>query len=115
MVLCSVLTFCLISHCVWYFISVKVPYLEAVIREGLRLGNIAPFGLLRSNTEETTLMGFRIPKRSFIVPNFKAVNIDPRLWEEPFKFKPERFLNDVGKLVEPPYFMPFSTGKDGPT
>lgn len=63
-----------------------------------------------ANTEETILMGYRIPKRSFILPNFLAVNTDPKLWENPLIFKPERFLNADGKLREPPYFMPFSIG-----
>ncbi|GAV05746.1 hypothetical protein RvY_15827 [Ramazzottius varieornatus] len=89
----------------------NLPYMEAVCREIQRCANVTPFGVLRANTEETTLMGYRIPKRCFIMPNFLAVNRDPKLWEEPNEFRPERFLDKSGKLFEPPYFMPFSIGK----
>ncbi|OQV15219.1 Cytochrome P450 2J2 [Hypsibius exemplaris] len=90
---------------------VKLPYLEAVTREVQRLANVTPFGVLRANFEETTLLRHRIPKRCFILPNFKAVNIDPELWADPLVFRPERFLDGNGKVSEPPQFMPFSIGK----
>ncbi|OQV15854.1 Cytochrome P450 2J2 [Hypsibius exemplaris] len=65
----------------------------------------------RANTEETTLMGYRIPKRCFIMPNFKSVNVDPKLWTDPLTFNPNRFLDEQGKVFEPAHFMPFSIGK----
>ncbi|GAV00008.1 hypothetical protein RvY_10925-1 [Ramazzottius varieornatus] len=89
----------------------KLPYVEAVIREIQRCANVTPFGILRCNLEETTLFGYRIPKKSTIMVNYLALNQDPTLWDEPEKFKPERFLNKEGKIHEPPYFMPFSVGK----
>ncbi|OQV15855.1 Cytochrome P450 2J2 [Hypsibius exemplaris] len=89
----------------------KLPYLEAVCRETQRLANVSPFGVMRANTEETTLMGYRIPKRCFIMPNFKSVNIDPKLWTDPLTFNPNRFLDEQGKVFEPAHFMPFSIGK----
>ncbi|OQV15857.1 putative Cytochrome P450 2U1 [Hypsibius exemplaris] len=64
-----------------------------------RLANVSPFGVMRANTEETTLMGYRIPKRCFIMPNFKSVNIDPKLWTDPLTFNPNRFLDEQGKSI----------------
>lgn len=93
------------------FLLGKLPYVEAVIREMQRCANVTPFGILRCNLEETTLFGYRIPKKSTIMVNYLAINQDPTLWDEPEKFKPERFLNKEGKIHEPPYFMPFSIGK----
>ncbi|OQV15864.1 Cytochrome P450 2J2 [Hypsibius exemplaris] len=89
----------------------KLPYLEAVCRETQRLANVTPLGVLRANTEETTLLGYRIPKRCFVIPNFKSVNVDPKLWTDPLTFNPNRFLDGQGKVFEPAHFMPFSIGK----
>jgi len=44
--------------------------------------------------------------------NFLSTHLDPELWSEPSKFKPERFLDEEGKLLkEIPNFFPFSMGK----
>jgi cytochrome P450 len=37
--------------------------------------------------------------------------MDPKLWDEPEKFKPSRFLNTEGKVTKPEYFLPFGVGK----
>ena len=36
--------------------------------------------------------------------------MDPKVWNEPEVFRPERFLTSEGKLVKPRQFMPFGTG-----
>ncbi|XP_055332149.1 cytochrome P450 2J6-like [Paramacrobiotus metropolitanus] len=89
----------------------RLPYVEAVCRETQRMGNVVPFGLMRCNMEETELLGYRIPDRCYVMVNYKAVNMDPTLWAEPEKFRPERFISSEGQLEEPPYFMPFAIGK----
>lgn len=38
--------------------------------------------------------------------------MDPKLWENPEEFMPERFLRD-GKVHKPDHFIPFSVGKFG--
>lgn len=43
--------------------------------------------------------------------NIWAVHHDPKHWEKPFQFWPERFLKD-GKLHKPAAFIPFSYGKN---
>ncbi|OQV14575.1 Cytochrome P450 2U1 [Hypsibius exemplaris] len=89
----------------------KLPYLEAVIREVQRLANIIPLGLPRTNSTETILLGYRIPANSIVFPNFKSVNEDATLWNDPQTFDPTRFLDRNGKVHEPIHFMPFSIGK----
>lgn len=39
--------------------------------------------------------------------NIKALALDPTLWPDPLKFKPERFLQST---VEPFHSVPFSAG-----
>jgi len=39
-----------------------------------------------------------------------AVHNDPKLWDEPDKFKPERHLDSDGNFVKSKYVIPFSVG-----
>ena len=39
-------------------------------------------------------------------------NRDPDHWDEPDKFKPERFLDQEGRLVRHERFLPFGVGND---
>ncbi len=58
------------------------------------------------------LGGYEIPKGTTVMPNLYAVHHDPRHWEEPEKFNPERFLDASGKLLpKPESWMPFSQGR----
>lgn len=37
--------------------------------------------------------------------------MDSELWEEPEEFRPERFINEEGKVYKPKHFMPFGAGQ----
>ncbi|GMI65648.1 cytochrome P450, family 87, subfamily A, polypeptide 6 [Hibiscus trionum] len=70
----------------------KMPYLKAVVLEGLRRHPPAHFVLPHCVTEDTVLGGYLIPKKGVV--NFMVADIgwDPTVWEEPMEFKPERFM-----------------------
>lgn len=89
----------------------KMVYTDAVLLETHRCASLAATGAPHSNLEETELFGYRIPKRSFIIANIWAVHHDPKLWKEPEKFMPERFINKEGRLEKPEYLIPFGVGK----
>jgi len=36
--------------------------------------------------------------------------MDPKVWEEPEQFRPQRFLDDFGNVVGNERIMPFSIG-----
>lgn len=48
---------------------VKLPYIEAVVKETLRWHPVAPMGIPHMSIEDDMYEGYHIPKGSFIMPN----------------------------------------------
>ncbi|XP_055327652.1 cytochrome P450 18a1-like [Paramacrobiotus metropolitanus] len=88
----------------------NLPYMEATICEVLRKSSVAPLGSPHAASEDTIFKGYLIPKGTTIFPNFWAVHNDEKLWKDPKRFDPERFLVK-GQVEKPPFFMPFSSGR----
>lgn len=89
----------------------NLPYTEATILEIHRYASVYALALFRTNPEETTLCGFRIPAQSNIVANLQLAHRDPEYWENPDVFDPSRFLGDDGRPEKRDGFIPFSAGK----
>ncbi|XP_019606592.2 cytochrome P450 1A2 [Rhinolophus sinicus] len=77
----------------------QLPYLEAFILETFRHSSFVPFTIPHSTTRDTTLNGFYIPKERCVFVNQWHVNHDRKLWEDPFEFRPERFLTADGTAI----------------
>lgn len=89
----------------------QMNFTRATIMEIARCASVTPLGLLRSNVEEVTVFGYRIPKETCIISNLWAVHHDESLWEDPDSFMPERFLDEKGILKRCDYLIPFCIGK----
>ncbi|XP_055333697.1 cytochrome P450 2C15-like [Paramacrobiotus metropolitanus] len=90
----------------------KLTYVEAVCSEVARMGSVVPLGIGRSTTEDVQMNGYTIPKGTYIMPNLWFIHHDPKHWgPDANEFKPERFLDSEGRVLNPPSFMPFSIGK----
>ncbi|KAF8689621.1 hypothetical protein HU200_041735 [Digitaria exilis] len=72
----------------------KLPYLQAVIKETLRLHSPIPLLVPHMNLEEAKLGGYTIPKGSKVVVNAWWLANNPELWEKPEEFRPERFMGE---------------------
>ncbi|KAH7120327.1 putative benzoate 4-monooxygenase cytochrome P450 [Dactylonectria estremocensis] len=92
-------------------ISDKLTYLDAVIKETLRLYAPLPASEPRSMPVDTTIDGYLIPAGTVVGMSPYTLHRNPDVFPEPLKFKPERWLGECGDLVEmKKWFWAFSSG-----
>ncbi|XP_017904335.1 PREDICTED: cytochrome P450 2D14 isoform X2 [Capra hircus] len=80
-----------------------MPFTVAVVHEVQRFADIAPLGvphMTSRDIEGTTL-----------ITNLSSVLKDETVWEKPFCFHPEHFLDAQGRFVKQEAFIPFSAGR----
>ncbi|KAJ4777281.1 Cytochrome P450 [Rhynchospora pubera] len=80
-----------------------LPYFHCIISESLRLYPVAPLLVPHESREEISLGGYEIPKGTMLLVNVYQIQRDPKIWEEPMEFKPERFEDgrSNGKWMAP--------------
>lgn len=88
----------------------QMPYTEATIYEVLRRSNVVALGNAHATLDDASIGGYRIPKGTQVLPNLYGIHMNPRLWNEPHKFDPSRFIVNE-KAQKPDYFIPFSVGR----
>ncbi|KAL1824347.1 hypothetical protein ACET3Z_011125 [Daucus carota] len=90
----------------------RLPYLQCVVKETLRLHPPLPFLLPRQIDEEAEVNGYTIPKNSQVIVNVWAVGRDPVSWKNPLSFYPERFLDSVIDVKGQDFeLIPFGAGR----
>ena len=85
----------------------KLEYLDATIKETLRLRPIVPVVARTVMKDGFTLGGRPIPKGWMVFPCIYLTQRHPRLFPEPEAFRPERF---IGTKPDPYAWMPFGGG-----
>ncbi|KAL6844261.1 hypothetical protein ACP4OV_025934 [Aristida adscensionis] len=89
-----------------------LPYLTMVAKEALRLHPPGPFLIPRMCRETCQIMGYDIPKGTVVFLNAWAIARDPKYWDDPEEFKPERFENSNLDYKGTNYeYLPFGSGR----
>ncbi|GMH29647.1 hypothetical protein Nepgr_031490 [Nepenthes gracilis] len=89
-------------------------YLQAIIKETTRLYPAGPLSGPRVAINDCNISGYHVQAGTRLFVNIHKIHRDPRVWPDPYEFRPERFLTthkhvDVrGQNFE---LIPFGSGR----
>jgi len=87
----------------------KLPYLQAVINESLRLYPAA-YLLARTSIAPCTIGGYDFPTGSTILMSQWVTHRDARFFDDPESFRPERWLDGLMARLPAGAYFPFGDG-----
>ncbi|XP_061347461.1 geraniol 8-hydroxylase-like [Gastrolobium bilobum] len=90
----------------------KLPFLQAVVKETLRLHPPGPFLVPHKSEVDVELWGYMVPKSAQILVNVWALGRDSSIWTNPNEFMPERFLeSNIDFKGQDFELIPFGAGR----
>nr|GMD80212.1 cytochrome P450 CYP82D47-like [Ipomoea batatas] len=92
----------------------NLTYLQAVVKETLRLYPPSPLLLPHESIDDCMVSGYYIQKGTRILVNVSKIHRDPDFWSNPNVFRPERFLSEHKEIdVRGNHFelIPFGSGR----
>jgi cytochrome P450 len=92
----------------------QLPYLDAVVKEGLRVFPPIPMSFPRYTPDSGTMLdGHFIPGHTIVSCQPFTLHKDPTTFPLPERFDPQRWLEDKGELERNRMFFAFSQGARG--
>uniref|UniRef100_A0ACD6A8K5 Uncharacterized protein n=1 Tax=Avena sativa TaxID=4498 RepID=A0ACD6A8K5_AVESA len=96
----------------------RLPYVEAIVKETLRVHPVAPLLAPHEAREDASVDGYHICAGTRVLISAWAIGRDPTLWDAPEEFRPERFMStaagskaNIGVLGQDMELLPFGTGR----
>ncbi|KAJ0969446.1 hypothetical protein J5N97_022323 [Dioscorea zingiberensis] len=90
----------------------KMSYLKSVIKEVLRLHPPAPLLVPRESVDSCQIEGYDIPRKTRVIINYWSIARDPKTWDSPDEFRPERFIDNPIDFKGQDYeYIPFGSGR----
>uniref|UniRef100_A0A8D3BNP2 Cytochrome P450, family 17, subfamily A, polypeptide 1 n=1 Tax=Scophthalmus maximus TaxID=52904 RepID=A0A8D3BNP2_SCOMX len=90
----------------------SLPYLEATIREVLRIRPVAPLLIPHVALSDTSIGDYTVRKGTRVIINLWSLHHDEKEWTNPDLFDPGRFLNSdgTGPIIPSSSYLPFGAG-----
>ncbi|KAI3836994.1 hypothetical protein MKW98_005327 [Papaver atlanticum] len=97
-------------------------YLQAIVKETLRMYPAAPLGATHEAIMDCNIGGYEVRAGTHLLVNLWKLHRDPRVWSNPSEFKPERFLPQLdggsgGEAADLDFrgqdfeYLPFGSGR----
>ncbi|XP_010320112.1 trimethyltridecatetraene synthase-like isoform X1 [Solanum lycopersicum] len=90
----------------------KLPYIDAIIKETFRLHPLCALIPPHYSTEDCNVAGYDIPKGTTVYVNAWSLGRNPKYWDRPEEFIPERFIeNNIDIKGQNFGLLPFGSGR----
>ncbi len=80
-----------------------------MLEEGMRLYPPA-YAVGREPIEDDEILDEKIPKKAVVFISIAAAHRNPKIWENPNEFNPDRFAPENAKKIPKYAYMPFGAG-----
>ncbi|MBD2181246.1 cytochrome P450 [Planktothrix sp. FACHB-1355] len=87
----------------------KLRYTEMIIKEAMRLYPPVPI-MTREATQDCEIGGYEVPAGCQVMMSQWVMHRNPRYFEDPEVFQPERWANDLEKQLPRGVYFPFGDG-----
>lgn len=87
----------------------KLPFIDAVLKESMRVyPPVYVFG--REALEDVEIAGWVIPRRAQVLTPVWVIHRDPRWYDDPESFRPQRWLDGLADRLPKHAYLPFGGG-----